>query len=135
MEHSTADLTIGAFAKEASVNVETIRFYQRRGLLPEPRRLRGEIRRYGERDVARLRFVKASQGLGFSLDEIVGLLRLEDGAHCNEARALAEEKLADVRAKLKALKQIESTLAKLVADCSTRRGVVSCPLITALQRR
>jgi MerR family mercuric resistance operon transcriptional regulator len=134
MKSDTADFTIGAFAKEAGVNVETIRFYQRKGLLPEPRKPRGGIRRYGANDVARLRFVKASQALGFRLDEIAGLLRLEDGTHCEDARVLAEKKLADVRAKLRDLRRIEAALAKHVEECSGRRGTLSCPLIAALQR-
>ena len=79
--------SIGALAKAAGVNVETIRFYQRKGLLVEPRRRYGEIRRYGAGEVARVRFVKAAQRLGFSLDEIAGLLRLDDGAHCDEEGA------------------------------------------------
>lgn len=82
-------LTIGAFAKAAGVNVETIRFYQLRGLLPTPDRPYGSIRRYGSADVARVKFVKAAQRLGFSLDEIGQLLKLEDGTHCSEAAELA----------------------------------------------
>ncbi|VFT06757.1 putative transcriptional regulator protein MerR [Escherichia coli] len=84
------------FAKAAGVNVETIRFYQRKGLLPEPDKPYGSIRRYGEADVTRVRFVKSAQRLGFSLDEIAELLRLEDGTHCEEASGLAEHKLKDV---------------------------------------
>lgn len=97
MENTVESLTIGAFAKAAGVNVETIRFYQRKGLLPEPDKPYGSIRRYGEADVARVKFVKSAQRLGFSLDEVAGLLRLDDGAHCDEARVLAEQKLEDVR--------------------------------------
>ncbi len=92
MHNAVESLTIGAFAKAAGVNVETIRFYQRKGLLPEPDKPYGSIRRYGEADVARVRFVKSAQRLGFSLDEVAGLLRLDDGAHCDEARVLAEQK-------------------------------------------
>lgn len=112
-----------------------MRFYQRKGLLPEPDKPYGSIRRYGDSDVARVRFVKAAQRLGFSLDEVASLLRLEDGTHCNEARALAERKLADVRGKLQDLGRIETVLAKLVDDCCTNQGTVSCPLIAALQAR
>ena len=135
MENHPESLTIGAFAKEAGVTVETIRFYQRKGLLPEPRKPRGGIRRYGKHDVERLRFVKSSQALGFTLEEIVGLLRLDDGAHCDEARVLAERKLANVRAKLSDLRRIESALVKHVEDCCGSRGTVYCPLIAALQRQ
>lgn len=125
-------LRIGAFAEAAGVNVETIRFYQRKGLLVQPEKSYGSIRRYGQADVARVRFVKSAQALGFSLDEVAGLLTLDDGTHCNEARLLAQQKLAGVRAKLADLQRIESVLAALVDDCSASRGRVSCPLIAAL---
>ncbi|RCY41623.1 MerR family transcriptional regulator [Escherichia coli] len=80
MENNLENLTIGVFAKAAGVNVETIRFYQRKGLLREPDKPYGSIRRYGEADVVRVKFVKSAQRLGFSLDEIAELLRLDDGA-------------------------------------------------------
>lgn len=133
MQADPPGLTIGAVAKAAGVNVETVRFYQRRALLPEPDRPYGSIRRYGVKDVARVKFVKAAQRLGFSLDEVAGLMTLDDGAHCAEARQLAEGKLADVRAKLKDLRRIESLLNGLVRECGSRRGRISCPLIAALQ--
>ena len=135
MEKVVENLSIGAFAEAASVNVETIRYYQRKGLLPEPDKPYGSIRRYGETDVARVRFVKSAQRLGFSLDEVAGLLTLDDGAHCDEARQLAEQKLADVRSKLADLHRIESVLATLVDDCCASHGTVSCPLIAALQEQ
>ena len=77
MENAQENLTIGAFAKAAGVNVETIRFYQLKGLLPQPERPYGSIRRYSGADVARVRFVKVAQHLGFSLDEIGQLLKLD----------------------------------------------------------
>ncbi|MBN8717426.1 Hg(II)-responsive transcriptional regulator [Thermomonas sp. S9] len=127
-------LTIGALAKAAGVNVETIRFYQRKGLLPEPARPYGSIRRYGEADVARVRFVKSAQRLGFSLGEIAGLLTLEDGLHCEEAQAQAAHKLADVRARLADLRRIEAALEDLVRRCGAAHGQhVRCPLILALK--
>jgi MerR family mercuric resistance operon transcriptional regulator len=135
MGMQTDTLSIGAFAEAAGVNVETIRFYQRKGLLPEPDKPYGSIRRYGETDVARVRFVKSAQRLGFSLDEVAGLLTLDDGTHCDEARELAEEKLADVRSKLADLQRIESVLSILVHDCCASHGRVSCPLIAALQEK
>lgn len=115
--------------------METIRFYQRKGLLPEPQRPRGGIRRYGDADVARVRFVKSAQRLGFSLDEVAGLLTLDDGTHCDDARLLGEQKLADVRAKLADLHRIESVLSTLVDECCASHGTVSCPLIAALQEQ
>lgn len=129
------EFTIGAFASAAGVNVETIRFYQRRGLIGTPERPFRRIRRYDASDVARVRFVKSAQSLGFSLDEIAGLLRLEDGTHCDEARAAAEEKLANVREKLANLARIEVALGELVEECCRTTGSVRCPLIGALQGR
>lgn len=135
MTRPQPSLSVGAFAAAAGVNVETIRFYQRKGLLPEPTRPYGQIRRYGDGDVARVTFVKSAQRLGFSLDEIAGLLRLEDGTHCDEARVMAEQKLDDVRSKLRDLRRMESALERLVADCCRTRGSITCPLIAALRSR
>jgi MerR family mercuric resistance operon transcriptional regulator len=132
MMRDQARFSVGTFAAAAGVNVETIRFYQRKGLLPEPTRPYGQIRRYGDADVARVKFVKSAQRLGFSLEEIAGLLQLEDGTHCDAARVMAEEKLEDVRAKLRDLRRIESTLRRLVADCCAAQGTITCPLIAAL---
>lgn len=135
MHDQPATLTIGTFAKQAGVHVETIRFYQRKGLLPTPaRRYRG-IRRYDNTDVQRVRFIKRAQRLGFSLDEVMELLKLADGTHCSEAAELATLRLADVRAKLEDLARIKAALSELVDKCRTRRGKVSCPLITALHHR
>lgn len=128
----TSGSTIGDLAAAANVSVETIRFYQRKGLVPEPPRAYGQIRRYGASDVARVKFVKSAQRLGFSLEEVAALLRLDDGTHCDEARVMAEQKLADVRSKLRDLRRIESVLKTLVADCCSSRGTVTCPLISAL---
>lgn len=133
MQTIVENLTIGVFAKAAGVNVETIRFYQRKGLLPEPDKPYGRIRRYGEVDVTRVRFVKSAQRLGFSLDEIAELLRLDDGTQCDEASRLAEHKLKDVRQKLADLARMEAVLAALVCACRARKGNVSCPLIASLQ--
>ncbi|MEX1166887.1 MAG: Hg(II)-responsive transcriptional regulator [Hydrogenophaga sp.] len=133
MHPSIEHLTIGALAIQAQVGVETIRFYQRKGLLHEPARLPGSVRRYGQQELGRVRFIKSAQRLGFSLGEIAQLLTLEDGAHCNEAREQAQLKLADVRAKLVDLQRIETALVDLVDRCSATRGNVNCPLIAALQ--
>lgn len=129
------NLTIGAFAKSAGVNVETIRFYQRKGLIVEPDRPYGGIRRYGEADVARVKFVKAAQRLGFSLDEIAQLLKLEDGTHCSEAAEIAGARLADVRERLANLARVEAALSKLIRECDAHHDDVTCPLIAALRCR
>lgn len=131
MDRKRDDLTIGELAALAGVGVETVRFYQRKGLTPEPPRPAGAIRRYGAADVERLRFVKSAQSLGFSLGEVAELLQLEDGTHCKEASSLAESKLADIRYKLAELSRMEAALSNLVKACHVGRGKVSCPLIAA----
>lgn len=125
--------TIARLALQAGVNVETIRFYQRRGLLVAPEKPLGGIRRYGDADVARVQFIKAAQRIGFTLGEVAQLLQLDDGTHCSEARAIAAHKLNDVRERLADLQRIEAALSQLVSRCEARRGKVSCPLIAALQ--
>jgi len=125
--------TISGLARAAGFNVETSRFYQRRGLLTEPFKPHGGIRRYGEADIARVLFIKAAQRIGFTLGEISQLLQLDDGTQCSQARAIAEHKLDDVRQRLSDLQRIEAALAQLVDRCASRRGQVNCPLIAALQ--
>jgi MerR family mercuric resistance operon transcriptional regulator len=133
MNELPESLTIGVLAQAADINVETIRFYQRKGLMQEPERPLGGIRRYSDSHLARVRFIKSAQRLGFRLDEIAQLLKLEDGSHCTEAREQAEHKLADVRARLADLQRIESALQNLVERCCAASGQVRCPLIAALQ--
>lgn len=125
--------TIGTLATHAGVNVETVRYYQRRGLLEEPRRPPGGIRRYSEAHARRLRFIRQAQGLGFSLEEVKELLALEDGRHCREAERLGSLKLAAVRERLAQLRQVERALASHVEQCHSNTGKVSCPLIAALE--
>jgi MerR family mercuric resistance operon transcriptional regulator len=132
MPYTQDTFSIGAFAKAAGVNVETIRFYQRKRLLAEPVRPPGGIRRYGNAEVARVKFVKSAQRLGFSLDEVAQLLRLEDGTHCTEAATLAALRLTDVRNRLADLTRMETALAVLVEQCGVRQRSVSCPLIASL---
>lgn len=127
------NLTIAGLARAAGVNVETIRFYQRKGLVSEPPRPAEGARRYGAAAVARVRFIKAAQRIGFTLDEIAQLLMLDDGTHCAEAREIAERKLAAVRRRMADLQRIEATLIELVDRCAASRGKVSCPLIESLQ--
>jgi MerR family transcriptional regulator, mercuric resistance operon regulatory protein len=126
--------TIGQLARDAGVNVETVRFYQRRGLLSEPDRPAGGIRRYSSVDTERIRFIKAAQRLGFSLDDVEELLRLEDGTHCSQASQLAERKLAEIRSKIDGLRSIESALDEMVGRSRATGGKVSCPLIASVHR-
>lgn len=132
MARQTTQMTIGALAKAAGVNVETVRYYQRRGLMTEPDRDLGRIRRYGQKDLARLGFIKSAQRLGFSLEEIASLLELEDGTSCRHAQLIAEKKLADVRGRIADMQRIEAALDQIVQTCQVRRGNVSCPMIASL---
>lgn len=135
MNKTLDSLTIGGLAKATGVGVETIRFYQRRRLLPEPDRPLGGIRRYDVEDVQRIAFIKSAQQLGFSLDEVADLLKLADSQHCDEARALAEHKLEDVQHRIAELRRMEMALQELIGRCQTNRNEVSCPLIAALQMK
>lgn len=132
MSEKLEDLTIGALAKATGVNVETIRFYQRKGLLLEPARPLGGIRRYGRDAVRNVRFVKAAQKNGFTLLEIAELLQLNRHTDCAQIRTIAEQKLADVRVKLSSLLRMEAALSTLVGACHMRQGSAPCPLIDAL---
>lgn len=125
-------MTIGGLAKAADLNVETIRFYQRKGLMPEPLRPSGGVRRYAEEDRSRLHFIKSAQRLGFSLDEIAELLQLDDGSSCALARNKAQDKLVAVRTKLADLRRMEEALEGLIRLCVASKGRVRCPLIAAL---
>lgn len=125
-------MSIGRLAQQAGVNVETIRFYHRRGLLAQPTRPYGGIRRYQTSHAERVTFIKSAQRLGFSLDEIRGLLRLEDGTHCHEARELAAAKLGLVRSRLRDLRSMEQALSKLIQECGEGQSRIQCPLIASL---
>lgn len=126
------NFTIGVLATKAGVNVETIRFYQRRSLLAQPVKPFKGIRRYTECDVQRVRFIKQGQKLGFSLDEIMELLSLEDGQQCREAKEMAQRKLILIRERIESLRTMETTLSNLVESCTGNTDSVSCPIIHAL---
>lgn len=132
MGEKVESFTIGALASASGVSVETIRYYQREKLVAEPARPQGGVRRYGERDVARLKFIKSAQRLGFTLHDVADLLRLDDGAGCSVVRVRAQAKLDEVRERLADLGRMEATLAELVDRCAVSRGTVRCPLIASL---
>jgi MerR family transcriptional regulator, mercuric resistance operon regulatory protein len=127
-----AKLTIGHIAQAAGVNVETVRYYQRRGLvnLP-PKRVRG-FRYYTPEAASRVRFIKRAQALGMSLKEVQRLLRLDAKGACKETRALAVAKLALVESKLIDLARLRDVLRGLVAACDQPHGA-SCPIIEQLE--
>lgn len=132
MSGNSHPMTIGTLAREAGVGVETIRYYQRRGLLREPLRAYGSIRRYGEQDLRRLRFIRHARDLGFSLDEAAELLQLDDGVECDEAQRIAREKLERIEQRMQQLAQIYGTLQTLLEQCRDRK-TARCPMIEALQ--
>ena len=127
-----AELPIGALAQAAGVNVETIRYYQRRGLLAEPEKPVGGHRRYAASAGKRVMFIKRAQELGFTLEEVKALLRLEDGQSCGETRALAEHKLAIIEERLADLNRMRRLLKNLIAECATGKRPRSCPIIATL---
>ncbi len=125
------DLTIGKFAAAADVGVETVRFYQRRGLLSTPRRIDG-IRRYGSADVARLRFIRQAQAAGFTLEEIRRLLDLDSGEDRATVRDMATKRLAELDARMEALQQARASLQKLVSECAVGR-TGPCPILKSFE--
>lgn len=129
---SETQMTIGRLAKAAGVNVETVRYYQRIGLIPTPQRSYGSIRRYPKESLKQLRFIKRAQQLGFSLDEVAVLLDLSEGAHCEETRVLAERKLAVVERKLADLIAIRDALGKLITACRRGSPAMGCSIIESL---
>ena len=126
------ELSIGSLAKAADVNVETIRYYQRRGLVDEPSKPLGGHRRYAAAAAARVRFIKRAQQLGFTLEEIKDLLLLEDGQSCREARLLAERKLGLIERRVADLNRMRRSLKALIAQCARGKRPRSCPIIATL---
>ncbi len=127
----SSSLTIGAIAKAADVNVETICYYQRLGLVEEPAKPLGGVRRYADATIARVRFIKRAQAIGFTLEEIAGLLKLAEAPDCRGARSLAAHKLELVETRLKDLQRIRRGLQLLIAQCDAGRAR-SCPIIDSL---
>jgi MerR family transcriptional regulator, mercuric resistance operon regulatory protein len=126
------NLTIGYLAKSAQVNVETVRYYQRRGLMREPERPTGGVRRYSDDDARRIRFIRRAQQLGFTLEEVTNLLKLEDGRSCRETERLAQQKLDLVDARIADLTRLRKTLRELIGRCESGRGRMACPIIKSL---
>jgi MerR family mercuric resistance operon transcriptional regulator len=125
--------TIGGLAKAAGVGVETVRYYQRRGLLSEPARPPGEIRRYGDEDVKRLRFIRSAQAAGFTLSEIAELLDLDASDDRARARELAQARVAAIDAKIAELSEARDALIGLATACAMKRGG-RCPILGAFDQ-
>lgn len=127
-------LTIGQVAKQAGVGIETIRFYERKGLIEEPLRKESGYRQYDATAVARLSFIQQAKALGFSLNEIAELLslRADTGASTREIKRIAESKLADIDAKIKLLRGMQKALKNLVDECPGEGPKTACPILEAL---
>jgi MerR family mercuric resistance operon transcriptional regulator len=124
-------MTIGRLARAAGVGIETIRYYQRRALLPVPSAV-GAFRHYPVTSIERIRFIKRAQELGFSLDEITELLRLEDGSNRISIRRIASDRLQQIEQKLADLKRMQRVLKHLVVQCEHARVSQPCPIIATL---
>lgn len=124
--------TIARLAAAAGVHVETIRYYQRMKLAPEPPRPVGGIRRYGEADADRLRFIKRAQAMGFTLEEIRTLITLQARRSCRATRDIAATKLRMVDARIRELRHLRKELAGMIADCDANTQDTRCPVIQRL---
>ncbi len=133
LEETPKTLTIGRLARQAAVGIDTVRFYERRGLLPEPSRTAAGYRLYADDIVARLRFIRRAKSLGFSLDEIGNLLDLHDrGGQKSAVKQLTRRKLAQINAKIADLSKIRDVLRELESECSGTGDVDGCPIIDTL---
>lgn len=130
-------LTIGKVAEKAGVGVETVRFYERQGLLEEPPRKASGYRQYPEEAVSRLHFIKRAKELGFSLGEIKELFSLgvDPSSTCADIKGRAEAKLDDVQAKIRDLQRMKRALTKLVSECRGSGPTSECPILESLSGR
>jgi MerR family mercuric resistance operon transcriptional regulator len=129
-------LTIGQLAKKANVNLETIRYYERRGLMPEPPRNKSGHREYSMEEVKRTEFIKRSQALGFSLKEILELLslRVEPGRTCGDVKERVEAKIADIEKRIEDLERIREALLSMSKKCIGEGPVGQCPILEELYK-
>lgn len=130
-------MKIGEIAKRSGIGIETIRYYEREGLLPEPERRPSGYRQYDESTVERLEYVRRAKELGFTLAEIRELLELSFAAHagCDHIRQRAESKITDIEGKIRSLQQMKRSLGKIVARCRTKNPTDDCPLIHRTKRK
>lgn len=128
-------LTIGQLAERAGVGVETVRFYERKGLLEEPDRRASGYRQYDESVVSRLGFIRRAKELGFTLGEISELLslRLDPSTTCADVKSRAQDKLTDIDAKIRTLRKMKNALVKMTQECSGRGPTSQCPTLDAIE--
>lgn len=132
-----ATLTIGQLARRAHVNVETVRYYERRGLIPEPPRRESGYRQYSQDVAARMEFIKCAKEVGFSLKEVSELLSLRAGpdATCGDVKKRAEVKVANIEEKVRDLERMKNALLELIAACEGRGPTSACPILEALNNK
>lgn len=130
-------LKIGEMAKEAGVNLQTVYYYERRGILTPTERLESGYRLYDSTAVKKLRFVKGAQALGFSLAEIASLLKLRVArtSRCGPILKRAEAKLREIETKIESLARLRRTLRSLISDCRNRNTTDACPILSSLEER
>jgi MerR family mercuric resistance operon transcriptional regulator len=128
-------LTIGQLAKHLQLNVETIRYYERRRLIPNPQRRESGYRQFSQDIVKRIRFIKHAQQVGFTLKEISELLslRVDPDTTCADIKKRAEIKITEIKKKMQALERMKQALTKLKAACRGRGPVGECPILGALE--
>ena len=129
---SDLSLTIAGVADAAAVGVETVRYYERRGLIEQPRQKIGAYRRYDRTHVARIRFIKRAQELGFTLEEVESLLKLQDGTDRRSIRSIAARRLEQIRSRIADLRRIEKALAHVLHECEAQSGAPHCPIIETI---
>ena len=132
-----AAMKIGAVAKRSHIGIETIRYYEREGLLLEPERRPSGYRQYDESTVERLEYIRRAKELGFTLAEIRELLELSFNAHagCDHIRQRAEAKIADIEEKVRNLQQMKRSLGKIVERCRKKNSTEDCPLVHKPKRK
>ena len=130
-------LTIGRLAAQAEVHVETVRYYERRGLMPAPPRLESGYRAYPPESLTRIRFIKSAQALGFTLEEIKHLLalRMHADSNCEQVRRQAEQKLTEIAQKIEMLRHLQQALTNLAAACVQDGPQGECPILEALEEQ
>ena len=131
-----SDLTVGKLAKEVGINLETVRYYETIGLMPNPNRRDSGYRIYSERDLKRLLFIKRAKELGFTLKEIQELfeIKVETKSTCGDVKHIAEHKIIDVEQKIKDLQKIKRVLKKLVAQCICEEvSTDECPILETIE--
>jgi Hg(II)-responsive transcriptional regulator len=136
-DRATRPLTIGQVARRSGVGIETVRFYEREGLLAKPARSSSGYRQFDEKVIARLRFIQRAKELGFTLNEIKELLslRVDAATSCEDVRARAEAKIVNIDDKIETLRRMKKALVRLTQECGERSSDSACPILDALEGR